>query len=181
MFCVGLLYFLLLYFIWLLCLWDSDTATKPANCQTINNTKPVRNAFFQNVSTVSSIKSQAALVGLAIEMTHPPALPSSPILRLPSSSHQQCANLSPFPPTTHSTSQAGGSDLVVQALDASLDEDISVQLGSDGDDILTAIAAPATDADTTDIVIVGSTSSEVDHLFPDIQVNASEYPFGPSR
>ena len=74
----------------------------------------------------------------------------------------------PGPP---SVGEAGTNDIYIEAYDEVLDLEDSVQFGSDGDDLVTAIAA---DEDIqNDFVIVGSTSSEDDHLFP-TQINSSE-------
>lgn len=67
----------------------------------------------------------------------------------------------------------GGTDLVVKSFDDELEEEVVVQLGGDGNDMITAITAPISVTDAaSDIVIVGSTTSDDDHLFEN-QINGT--------
>eukprot|EP00752_Nemacystus_decipiens_P014992 g13349.t1 len=66
--------------------------------------------------------------------------------------------------------EEGTNDIFIEALDADLASEDSLQFGSDGDDLVMAIAAD--DGVQNDFVIVGSTISEDEHLF-ETQVNST--------
>lgn len=76
-----------------------------------------------------------------------------------------------MPPPPPSVGEEGTNDIFIEALDEDLTSEDSIQFGSDGDDLVTAIAAD--ESVQNDFVIVGSTSSVDDHLF-DTQINSSE-------
>jgi len=98
--------------------------------------------------------------------TPPPRLPDTPT----SASIDACL------PSPGSKTPVGEYDAVVIRYDADLEEEDITQIGSEGEDLVMALTG--NDDIQGDIVIVGSTQSESltqEHMFPDFQVNGSEF------